>query len=225
MNIKRVISVGAAAVAAAAAVGACSNTAANGHDMSSMNGSETSSAASATGGDSAPTHNDADVTFTQGMIPHHQQAIAMSDMLLAKSGIDPRVVSLATQIKAAQGPEIETMQGWLTDWNVTTTTSAPGTSSMPGMADMPGVADMPGHDMGGGGAMSDQAMAELQNAQGIAASKLFLAQMIEHHNGAIAMAKTEVAAGQFQPATEMARTIVTSQQQEVDTMQQMLGSL
>ncbi|MGD9517216.1 DUF305 domain-containing protein [Mycolicibacterium sp.] len=219
MNLKRLISVGAAAVAAAAAVGACSNTAANGHDMSSMNGSETSSAASATGGDSAPTYNDADVTFTQGMIPHHQQAIAMSDMMLAKSGIDPRVVSLATQIKAAQGPEIETMQGWLTDWNVTTTTSAPGTSSMPGMA------DMPGHDMGGGGAMSDQAMAELQNAQGIAASKLFLAQMIEHHNGAIVMAKTEVAAGQFQPATEMARAIVTSQQQEVDTMQQMLGSL
>ena len=29
----------------------------------------------------------------------------MSDIILAKQGIDPRVVDLATQIKAAQGPE------------------------------------------------------------------------------------------------------------------------
>ncbi len=52
----------------------------------------------------AAAHNDADVTFAQQMIPHHTQAIEMSDTLLAKQGIDPRVTELANQIKAAQGP-------------------------------------------------------------------------------------------------------------------------
>jgi uncharacterized protein (DUF305 family) len=152
------------------------------------------------------------------MIPHHQQAIEMSDMLLGKQGIDPRVVSLANEIKAAQGPEIEQMQGWLTDWGVSTTTTSPG-SGMPGM---------PGHDMGdmsGGGMMSEQDMAALRDAQGVEASRLFLTQMTEHHEGAIAMAQTEVDGGQFPPAMELARSIIASQQKEIDTMQQLLGSL
>ena len=56
--------------------------------------------------------------FARMMIPHHQQAIEMSDMILAKQGIDPRVIDLAKQIKAAQGPEIEKMQGWLNQWGM-----------------------------------------------------------------------------------------------------------
>jgi uncharacterized protein (DUF305 family) len=90
---------------------------------------ESSSAASA----SAPTstsaaaaveHNQADVIFAQQMIPHHRQAVDMSDMLLAQQGIDPRVVNLANQTSAAQGPEIQTMQGWLTTWGGPTPTSS-----------------------------------------------------------------------------------------------------
>lgn len=209
----------AAAVAATLTVGACSNTSTE-HDMSSMGSSQTSaaSAPSTSGGQSAQAHNDADVAFAQGMIPHHQQAVEMSDMLLGKQGIDPRVVKLANQIKAAQGPEIEKMQGWLADWGVPTT-AAP---------QMPGMSDMPGHDMsgmGGGGMMSAQDMAALQDAQGAEASRLFLTQMIEHHKGAIAMAQTEVNGGQFPAATEMARSIITSQQQEIDSMNVMLGAM
>ena len=172
----------------------------------------------------SPEHNEADMMFAQGMIPHHQQAVEMSDMLLAKLGIDPKVVTLANQIKAAQGPEIEKMQGWLTDWGVSTT-SSPGMSSMPGMPTMSG---MPGHDMsgmGGGGMMSAQDMAALQDAQGAEASRLFLTQMIEHHKGAITMAKTEVDSGEFPAATEMARSIITSQQQEIDSMTAMLAAM
>ncbi|OFJ54592.1 DUF305 domain-containing protein [Mycolicibacterium grossiae] len=209
----------AAAVAGTLTVGACSNTSAE-HDMSSMGSSQTSaaSAPSTSSGQSAQAHNDADVAFAQGMIPHHQQAVEMSDMLLGKQGIDPKVVTLANQIKAAQGPEIEKMQGWLTDWGVPTTPS-------PGMPNMSG---MPGHDMsgmGGGGMMSQQDMAALQNAQGAEASRLFLTQMIEHHKGAITMARTEVDGGQFPAATEMARSIITSQQQEIDSMNAMLAAM
>ena len=46
-----------------------------------------------------------------------QQAVQMSDIILSKQGIDPRVVDLANQIKAAQGSEIQQMQGWLTQWD------------------------------------------------------------------------------------------------------------
>ena len=73
--------------------------------------------------------------------------------------------------------------------------------------------------------MSQQDMAALQNAQGAEASRLFLTQMIEHHKGAITMARTEVDGGQFPAATEMARSIITSQQQEIDSMTAMLAAM
>ena len=186
--------------------------------------------------------------FTQHMIPHHQQAIEMSDMLLGKEGIDPRVLDLAKQIKAAQAPEIEQMQTWLTQWGMPTmpmrpgmddmpghsgmpsasaTPSETGTPSqpmMPGMSDrpgMPGVSGMPGMD----GMMSEEDMAALQNAQGVEASKLYLTQMVKHHQGAITMAQNEIKGGQYPDTVALARSIVTSQQQEIDTMNKILASL
>jgi uncharacterized protein (DUF305 family) len=182
---------------------------------SSAPASSTSSAAAG-----AEAHNDADVMFAQMMIPHHKQAVEMSDMVLAKQGIDSRVVSLANAIKAAQGPEIEQMQSWLTEWKVP---AKPG--GMPGH-------DMPGHDMSGGmpqmgghGMMSQQDMAALQNAQGVEAAKLFLTQMIAHHKGAITMAQTEINDGQFPSAVQMAEEIKTSQQKEIADMESLLRSL
>lgn len=171
-----------------------------------------SSSASAT---AAPTtsavveaHNDADVMFAQHMIPHHQQAIEMSDMVLGKQGIDPRVTELANQIKAAQGPEIKLMQGWLTQW---------GTPAMPPMS---------GHDMPGmTGMMSNEDMTALTDAQGVDASKLFLTQMIAHHEGAITMAQNEIKDGQYPAAIELAKAIVTAQQKEIDTMKGIVATL
>jgi uncharacterized protein (DUF305 family) len=157
----------------------------------------------------AEAHNDADVMFAQHMIPHHTQAIEMSDTLLAKQGIDPRVIGLANQIKAAQGPEIQQMQGWLTQW---------GTPSMPPMS---GHGDMAGMS----GMMSERDMTALKDAQGVDASKLFLTQMIAHHEGVITMAQSEIKDGQYPPAVEMARAIVTGQQQEIDTMKGILAAL
>src|SRR5918994_3647391 len=107
----------------------------------------TASATTAPQGSEA--HNDADVMFAQHMIPHHQQAVEMSDMLLAKQGIDPRVTELARQIKAAQGPEIEKMQGWLNQWGNPAMPAMPpgdmpGHENMPGMSSAPSASAMPG---------------------------------------------------------------------------------
>ena len=170
--------------------------------------------------------------FAHMMIPHHRQAIEMSDMVLAKQGIDPRVIDLAKQIKAAQGPEIDTMQGWLNQW---------GMSGMPGMPNMPGAPSdhggmhgsgtmtmpmpsgsmMPGMD----GMMSPADMQALQTAQGVEASKLYLTQMIKHHQGAISMAQNEIKDGQSADAVALAKSIATSQQKEIDTMNQILSTL
>ncbi|MBU8811712.1 DUF305 domain-containing protein [Mycolicibacterium goodii] len=212
-------------------VGACSDSGTDSEAPASPTAVSTSASAGSASSEAA--HNDADVMFAQGMIPHHQQAIEMSDMLLGKQGIDPEVVSLANEIKNAQWPEIEQMQGWLEQWGVSDTpapssTGTPGHQMPGGMGDTPGhqmpggMGDMPGMGGGGHGMMSEADMAALQNAQGAEASRLFMTQMIEHHKGAIMMAQQEIDNGQFPAAVDMARNIVSSQQAEIDTMQAML---
>ena len=157
----------------------------------------------------------------------------MSDIILAKQNvqhINTRVGELANQIKAAQGPEIQQMQGWLSQWGEPTmpmmpsgtTTSSP--TAMPAMPGMPDHSGMPGMNATTG-MMSDQDMAALKDAQGVEASKLFLTQMIQHHQGAIAMAQEEIKSGQNPPAISLARSIATSQQQEIENMQAMLATL
>uniref|UniRef100_A1UQ05 DUF305 domain-containing protein n=1 Tax=Mycobacterium sp. (strain KMS) TaxID=189918 RepID=A1UQ05_MYCSK len=215
----------AALVASALFISACST--ATTDSQSSTSSTSAAASASPSAPSSSAAHNDADVMFAQGMIPHHQQAIEMSDMLLGKKGIDPGVIALANEIKDAQSPEIEQMQAWLQEWG-DSTTPGPNSTGMPGH-NMPGhqmpgggdMGEMPG--MGGGHGMMSQAdMAALQNAQGADASRLFLTQMIQHHRGAIMMAQKEIDNGQFPAVVEMALNIVSSQQAEIDTMQGML---
>ena len=91
---------------------------------------------------------------------------------------------------------------------------------MPGMSGMPGM-----DDMGGMGMMSDSDMDALKNADGVQASKLFLTQMIQHHQGAITMAQNEIKNGQNPDAIALANSISTSQQKEIDTMNQILAPL
>ena len=208
---KRAILIGAGAAAALVISAGCSG---------SESGPEQSGggSSSATAESSSQDHNDADVMFAQHMIPHHQQAIEMSDVVLAKKGIDPRVTDLATEIKAAQGPEIKQMQDWLGQW---------GNPPMPPMATEEGHGghDMEGMSGDGMGMMSDEEMTALNNAKGVAVSRLFLTGMITHHEGAIAMAQTEIEDGKFAPAVELARAIVKTQQAEIDTMKGILETL
>lgn len=169
--------------------------------------SEPSSSAQA-----SATFNDADVAFAQGMVPHHEQAIEMSDLLMAKDGVDPDVLALAERIKAAQGPELEQLNGWLEAWGADT-------------GDMGGMdhGDMGGDDMGG--MMSEEDMAALEAAPGPEASTLFLEQMIEHHQGAVEMAATETEQGQSPDAIALAEKITADQTAEIEEMQALLDAV
>jgi uncharacterized protein (DUF305 family) len=156
----------------------------------------------------AAEHNAADVMFAQMMIPHHAQAIQMSDIMLKKQGIPPEVTALATKIKAAQGPEIEKMTGWLTSWNEPT--AAPS-----------------GHSMGAGmeRMMGEEDMKKLETGQGTDAAKLFLTQMIAHHEGAVMMARTESTDGKNPDAVQLSKDIVASQETEIQEMKDLLATL
>ena len=160
--------------------------------------------------------NMADVMFVQMMIPHHEQAIEMSDIILSKDDVPADVTSLAEEIKAAQGPEIAQLTDWLEQW---------GEPTQPEGMDMD--MDMGGdHDMAQmEGMLSDEELQLLSDAPGPEAAELFLNQMIAHHEGAVAMAEDQVENGTYPPAVDLAQTIIDTQQQEIDTMQQMLDSM
>ncbi|ROR65352.1 DUF305 domain-containing protein [Agrococcus jenensis] len=152
--------------------------------------------------------NAADEMFVTGMIPHHQQAIEMSEMVLEKDGLDPRVADLAERIRAAQAPEIEQLQGWLDEWGVEA--SADGGHG--------------GHGAGGG-MMSEDDMQALEDADGAEASTLFLQQMVAHHEGAVEMAEVEVADGQHPDVVALAQQMADAQSAEIAEMEQLLTEL
>ena len=145
-------------------------------------------------------HNSQDAMFAQMMVPHHQQAITMSEHELA-AGADPAVKDLATTIKQAQAPEIQQMRGWLAAWR------APATAE---------------HHHGAG-VMAPEQMDAFQNASGPGADRAFLEMMIEHHRGAVDMARTEQQAGKDPGAKQLATSILESQQNQIAQMQRMLG--
>ena len=171
-------------------------------------GSDDDEPTSASSADSAPAHNDADVEFAQGMIPHHRQAVDMAEMARTQAQ-SQEVLQLADTIEAAQAPEIATLEGWLEDW---------GEPVEAGM-------DHGSMGMSGGGMMSDDEMSQLMAAQGAEFDRMFLEMMIQHHRGAIDMAETELEEGEFPDAVEMAQTIKDTQEGEIAEMEQLLTTL
>lgn len=205
--MKRTTALVGAAIGVVLAVSACGTP-----DSDDPTSVSESSAGQSADDSAADQHNDADVMFAQGMIPHHAQAVEMSDIVLAKDGVDEEVRSLAEEIKAAQAPEIELMSGWLEGWGE----EVPATDGMDSMAGM---------DHSDSGMMSEEDMAALTDSDGAEASRLFLEQMIEHHQGAIAMAETELSDGSATEATELAQSIIDTQQAEIRTMEDLLADL
>ncbi|WP_104118954.1 DUF305 domain-containing protein [Arthrobacter sp. B1805] len=226
----RFASLTALSAAALITLSACGSSSGGGMEGMDM-GEESSAAAEATPSASAGAtteatssassedmgeHNDADVMFAQMMLPHHRQAVGMSNMLLDKEGIDPAVTDLATRIAAAQEPEIEQLTTWLEAWGQPEEPES-GTEGH----DMGSMGD--GGDMGSmEGMMSDEDMAALGTAESAEAETLFLESMTAHHRGAVQMAQQEIEDGMFPEAIQMAETIVETQQAEIEEMTALL---
>ncbi|MFI2649106.1 DUF305 domain-containing protein [Micromonospora fulviviridis] len=204
-TIARRAALAGASITVALALAACADDPMSGHGMPGAAGTATPAAGASASFDAA------DVMFAQMMIPHHQQAVEMSELAGTRAA-DPEVKKLAGQVTAAQGPEIATMRGWLAAWG----RPAPSASAGHGM---------PGMDHGMPGMMSEADLAKLAAASGTDFDRQFLTMMIAHHEGAITMAREEIARGVHPDATALARQIVTTQQGEIDAMRKVLDRL
>jgi uncharacterized protein (DUF305 family) len=151
-------------------------------------------------------YNADDVAFATNMIPHHQQAVDLAALVSSRS-TNAALQQLANQISAAQRPEIDVMKVFLVQWN-----ENPDTDS--------------GHAGHGGsmqGMVDPATMTKLQSLNGAEFDKLWLESMISHHQGAIEMAKAEVANGDNVDAKSLAKNIITAQEAEIGQMKQLLG--
>lgn len=140
-----------------------------------------------------------DIRFTTMMLPHHMQAVRMSELEIEK-GTDAKVVALAEQILADQKEEIATMQGFLEVF---------GTEPKPPAPDLQ--------------ARWDKNYQDLVAAPTAEQSDVvFLTNMMPHHAAAVPMAQTEIDLGAYGPAQELAMQIKMTQLEEIATMKMML---
>ncbi|SFR29688.1 protein of unknown function [Lentzea waywayandensis] len=122
--------------------------------------------------------------------------------LVPSRSSDDKVRDLASRIEKAQDPEIARMNEWLQQW---------------GAAKQ----DRQGHDMAG--MMSNDDMAKLEKSSGAEFDRMWLDMMIKHHEGAVEMAKTELAQGKDEGAKKLAQAIIDGRQQEITEMKALLG--
>lgn len=168
--------------------------------------------------------NSADIVFATMMIPHHAQALEMSDLAVS-SGAGRDVQVLADRISGAQKPEIVYLAGWLEDRGEDAPTLAEiDRGDMGNMAmghgghsgDSPSETEMPGM------ATSSQ-LAKLAEARGPAFDTLYLTLMISHHQGAVDMAGDVLRGGSEQQLNELASGVAADQSAEITRMKDLLG--
>lgn len=217
--MRRTTTLSALALAAALALAGCGDgqeaqTPASGGASPSAEATPTGTApadtapASGAAAEISAEHNDADVMFAQMMIPHHEQAVQMSEVLLGKDGVPQDVRDLAERVARTQEPEIERMQAMLTAW------------------DAPADAGHGGHGGHGSGMVDEEGMDRLREAgEGPEAAVLYLEQMTQHHEGAVDMARDQVEQGANPEAVELAREVVEAQEAEIREMATMLEEL
>lgn len=177
----------------------------------------------------APGETSAEAGFARDMQAHHIQGVEMA-MMVRDRTMDEDVRRLAYDIATTQGHQAGQLYGWLTEWGLRQLGSEPPMAWMtrPGRtgtvdehaahaADASMGALMPGM------ATSEQ-MAALAAASGVDAERLFLSLMIAHHQGALAMAEAVLDRSEHPGTRTFATGVVTSQQAEIDLMQQMLAA-
>jgi len=140
--------------------------------------------------------NGIDRAFVADMIPHHQSAVQMANIATSR-GTSTFVTSLAGDITRTQNAEIETMKG------IASRLDAAGVK-----ATSLGIAE---HEMG-----MEMNISELRTADPF--DKAFIDMMVPHHQGAIRMARVELAKGADPKAKQLATAIIDAQTREIKAM-------
>ena len=183
----------------------------SGSDATAPEASQEASVDESTEASDPTAHNDADTTFAQMMVVHHEGAIEMAQ-LAADTGSTEEVRALGDRIATAQGPEIELMTSWLDAWG----------EQGPDDAEM-GSMDHGGMEMEG--MAQDEVMAELTGLSGAEFDRRFLELMTAHHRGAIEMAEEHRGAGENPDALQLSGKIIDDQTAEITEMTNLLNTL
>ena len=149
-------------------------------------------------------YNDTDVHFLGMMVPHHQQAIDMSDVLLDSDVDDAKVRDLAQRIKDGQERENEQMRAWADEWGIEK--------------------DMEHHSTHiANGMFHPEQLEQFEALRGDELRTAFLEMMHFHHNHVIKMTQDEVDRGGYEPLREMAKEMIEVQTAEMGEMEELLG--
>ncbi len=145
----------------------------------------------------------ADIMFLQMMIPHHEQAVEMSNLALEVSK-NKELLTLATLIARDQSAEIKQMKNWLNQI---------------------GASEDPGHSMDGmGGMLTPEEFGNLKSSSGADFDKLWLLGMTQHHEGAIHMVNM-IADAQNSDIKNFGENILKVQSDQIEQMKKMLTNI
>ena len=164
---------------------------------------------------SAAAYTAADVHFMSGMIQHHAQAVLVAGWA-PTHGASPALRALCERIVVGQRDEIVVMRRWLDDRHEPVPSADPSHMMMPGMDSsmlMPGM-------------LTAAELDRLDSARGPEFDRLFLQDMIRHHQGAITMVNQLFAsrgAGEEEPVFRFAANVFADQTTEIERMQRMLA--
>lgn len=154
---------------------------------------------------------DVDQTFLRSMMLHHRQALDLAALVPGRSEM-PDVIEMAARMRIAQTEEIRLMSRWLLPDLSGDDGDLSGTHD--GMHGIPGM-------------ISDARMRTLREAKGREFDRLFLESMVEHHEGAIVMARVFLdgwrAADTTPDVAWLVRHIDAEQAMEVQRMRSMLA--
>ena len=148
--------------------------------------------------------NDVDLHFLGMMTPHHEQAVEMSDIVLAADGVTETTRDLALRIKTGQQDEIDTMVAWATDWDELALLEMHSVHIANGM-------------------LEPEQMDALAALTGPDVERRFLEEMRAHHVGAIAMTEDQVANGGYGELRDLAQQMIDVQTAEVAEMDALLA--
>lgn len=181
-----------------------STSAPDGHDMGAMAGMPSVSPPP----DDAD-WNAADATYLTMMVAHHSQAIDLGELARTRAA-DPAVRRLAESIAVGQGREVIVMATWLVDHGQ----PEPTPESVDAM-----------DDMGMPGMLTRDQLGDLADLRGTAFDRRFLQDMVQHHQGAVAMAEDVMGSGRDVRVMEMAAEVVAGQGAEIRRMRALLKEL